>query len=49
MARDEADDGAQGIIDILTPYTFVKKVEHFFRGLKYDKVRFVVPRLALFR
>ncbi|KAI5479210.1 1-phosphatidylinositol-4-phosphate 5-kinase [Pseudohyphozyma bogoriensis] len=25
-----------GIIDILTPYTFVKKVEHFFRGLKFD-------------
>ncbi|KAM0787848.1 hypothetical protein ACM66B_003901 [Microbotryomycetes sp. NB124-2] len=26
-----------GIIDILTPYTFVKKLEHFFKGFKHDK------------
>lgn len=28
----------QGIIDILTPYTLVKRLEHFFRGLKHNKV-----------
>ncbi|KAM0750586.1 SAICAR synthase-like protein [Meredithblackwellia eburnea MCA 4105] len=26
-----------GIIDILTPYGILKKLEHFFRGLKHDK------------
>lgn len=26
-----------GIIDILTPYTLVKKLEHFFRSMKHDK------------
>ncbi|KAK4053232.1 Phosphatidylinositol-4-phosphate 5-kinase [Microbotryomycetes sp. JL221] len=26
-----------GIIDILTPYTLVKKLEHFFKGFKHDK------------
>ncbi|GAA5943316.1 1-phosphatidylinositol-4-phosphate 5-kinase [Sporobolomyces koalae] len=26
-----------GIIDILTPYTFVKRLEHFFKGIKNDK------------
>jgi 1-phosphatidylinositol-4-phosphate 5-kinase len=29
---------SQGIIDILTPYTFIKKAEHFFKGLKHDPV-----------
>lgn len=29
---------AQGIIDILTPYTFVKRVEHFFKGFKHPRV-----------
>lgn len=28
----------QGIIDILTPYTLVKRLEHFFKGIKNDKV-----------
>ncbi|GAA5874125.1 hypothetical protein JCM8547_008380 [Rhodosporidiobolus lusitaniae] len=26
-----------GIIDILTPYTFVKRVEHLFKGFQHDK------------
>ncbi|GAA6027112.1 hypothetical protein JCM8097_002399 [Rhodosporidiobolus ruineniae] len=26
-----------GIIDILTPYTLVKRLEHFFRGMKHNK------------
>lgn len=30
---------SQGIIDILTPYTFLKRLEHFWRGLREDKVR----------
>jgi len=29
----------QGIIDILTPYTFVKRLEHFFKGFQHNKVR----------
>ena len=28
----------QGIIDILTPFTLVKRLEHFFKGLKHNKV-----------
>lgn len=28
----------QGIIDILTPYTLVKRFEHFIKGIKNDKV-----------
>ena len=27
-----------GIIDILTPYNFVKKIEHAWKSLSYDKV-----------
>jgi hypothetical protein len=27
-----------GIIDILTPYNLKKKLETFFKGLRYDKV-----------
>jgi len=26
-----------GIIDILTPYNFIKRGEHFFKGFQYDK------------
>lgn len=34
-----ADTGdLQGIIDILTPYTLIKKLEHFFRSMKHDGV-----------
>ncbi|GAA5918160.1 hypothetical protein JCM1841_005280 [Sporobolomyces salmonicolor] len=35
-----------GIIDILTPYTVVKRLEHFFKGLKHDKhmISAVPPR-----
>lgn len=29
---------SQGIIDILTPYTFAKRIEHFFKGLQHNKV-----------
>lgn len=28
----------QGIIDILTPFTLVKRLEHFFKGMKHNKV-----------
>lgn len=28
-----------GVIDILTPYTSFKKVEHFWKGLQADRVR----------
>lgn len=35
-----------GIIDILTPFTFVKRLEHFFKGLKHNKhmISAVPPR-----
>ncbi|GAA5860483.1 hypothetical protein JCM1840_000271 [Sporobolomyces johnsonii] len=35
-----------GIIDILTPYTLVKRLEHFFKGFKHDKhmISAVPPR-----
>jgi 1-phosphatidylinositol-4-phosphate 5-kinase len=32
-----------GIIDILTPYNLKKKMENFFKGLRYDKVRIISP------
>ena len=28
-----------GVIDILTPYNTLKKMEHFWKGMKADKVR----------
>jgi 1-phosphatidylinositol-4-phosphate 5-kinase len=31
-----------GVIDILTRWTFVKKVEHFWKGLKADRVSLIV-------
>lgn len=42
-ATDEANDGLDtiyylGVIDILTPYTGAKKLEHFWKGLKADRV-----------
>ncbi|GAA5874199.1 hypothetical protein JCM3774_006762 [Rhodotorula dairenensis] len=35
-----------GIIDILTPFTFVKRLEHFFKGMKHNKhmISAVPPR-----
>lgn len=30
-----------GVIDILTPYTFFKKVEHLWKGMSADRVRCV--------
>lgn len=27
-----------GVIDILTPYSFVKKLEHFWKGMSADRV-----------
>ncbi|THG94584.1 hypothetical protein EW026_g6917 [Hermanssonia centrifuga] len=41
-ATDEANDSLNkiyylGIIDILTPYTTLKKLEHFWKGLKADR------------
>ncbi|GJN89381.1 hypothetical protein Rhopal_002361-T1 [Rhodotorula paludigena] len=35
-----------GIIDILTPYTFAKRIEHFFKGLQHNKhmISAVPPR-----
>ncbi|GAA5898810.1 hypothetical protein JCM8208_005402 [Rhodotorula glutinis] len=35
-----------GIIDILTPYTFVKRLEHFFKGFQHNKhmISAVPPR-----
>jgi hypothetical protein len=35
---------SQGIIDILTPFTFVKRLEHFFKGLKHNKVGLFAKR-----
>lgn len=48
-ATDEANEGMDtiyylGVIDILTPYGPLKKVEHFWKGLKADRVRFSTPR-----
>ncbi|POW10385.1 hypothetical protein PSHT_08801 [Puccinia striiformis] len=42
MASDDHDDGLPviyylGIIDILTPYSVVKKFEHFWKGMSHDK------------
>lgn len=42
-ATDEANENLDtiyylGIIDILTPYTTFKKLEHFWKGLKADRV-----------
>ncbi|KAF8888608.1 hypothetical protein BD779DRAFT_1523933 [Infundibulicybe gibba] len=41
-ATDEANDGLDtiyylGVIDILTPYSGVKKLEHFWKGLRADR------------
>lgn len=38
-----------GVIDILTPYNWYKKAEHFFRSFQYDKVSvFTSTRSAAF-
>ena len=42
-ATDEANENMDtiyylGIIDILTPYTTFKKMEHFWKGLQADRV-----------
>ena len=42
-ATDEANEGLDtiyylGVIDILTPYSLVKKAEHLWKGLKADRV-----------
>jgi hypothetical protein len=42
-ATDEANEPMStiyylGVIDILTPYTIVKKLEHFWKGLSADRV-----------
>ncbi len=44
-ATDEANENMDtiyylGVIDILTPYNFLKKCEHFWKGLSADRVRF---------
>lgn len=31
-----------GIIDILTPYNYVKKVEHYWKGMFEDRVCFIL-------
>lgn len=38
-----------GVIDILTPYTPFKKIEHFWKGLKADRVSgsFLCHRMSL--
>ena len=43
-ATDEANEGMDtiyylGVIDILTPYSFFKKIEHCWKGLSADRVR----------
>lgn len=43
QATDEANQAMDtlyylGIIDILTPYSGVKRLEHFWKGLKADRV-----------
>lgn len=43
QATDEANQSMDtlyylGIIDILTPYSVVKQLEHFWKGLKADRV-----------
>jgi 1-phosphatidylinositol-4-phosphate 5-kinase len=35
-----------GIIDILTPYSVVKKLEHFWKGLSADRVSIVIHLLC---
>ena len=42
-ATDEANEGLDtiyylGVIDILTPYSLVKRAEHLWKGLKADRV-----------
>ena len=44
MATDDSNQGLDviyylGIIDILTPYNWVKRGEHFWKGLSQDKDR----------
>ena len=44
LSTSEQDDSGQdlyylGIIDILTPYNYVKKVEHLWKSLSQDKVK----------
>ena len=36
-----------GVIDILTPYGVVKKLEHFYKGLKSDRVSVVSGRCCV--
>lgn len=47
-ATDEANDPMDtiyylGVIDILTPYSFVKKLEHFWKGMSADRVSYAHP------
>ena len=47
-ATDEANENLDtiyylGIIDILTPYNFFKKVEHLWKGMKADRVSCLPP------
>lgn len=51
-ATDEANENMDtiyylGVIDILTPYNFLKKCEHFWKGLSADRVRSSPALLAL--
>ena len=47
-ATDETNESLDtiyylGIIDILTPYNFFKKVEHLWKGMKADRVSCLPP------
>jgi 1-phosphatidylinositol-4-phosphate 5-kinase len=53
-ATDEANDSMDtiyyvGIIDICTPYTSFKRIEHFWKGMRADRVsiRFVSVEFSL--
>lgn len=50
QATDEANQPMDalyylGVIDILTPYSVVKQLEHFWKGLKADRVSIIDVRL----
>lgn len=36
-----------GIIDILTPYNYVKKIEHYWKSLSQDKVSVIILSFML--
>lgn len=51
-ATDDTNDSMAtiyylGVIDILTPYSVIKKVEHFWKGMRADRVRCFISSVVV--